>query len=178
MRQIYIVILLLTASVSFSQRHLKNEKGLGIDGGITDLGWYVAPTFSYQVSNRIYLKSELMYESAEMDVNSVSTKFNSFYLNVGAYYNLFHFKEFFFFNLGAGLQGTYADTKNIRASTGGENSPVNEIELDGGLYGGVEGEFYLTDRCVFLLNFKQAYQPTGNFGNWIPFTGGGFKYNF
>lgn len=180
MKKIYLALFIIATSVAFGQRHLKGDIGVGLDGGIAHLGGgngfgvYIAPTFSYNLTSKLYLKSEFIYERANQSLPQSEIDINSFYLNGTAYYNLFSIKDFLFFNVGGGLQGTFS---NIQDSNEGIGSNTSQ-EFDFALLGGIETEFFLTDRFVVLLNFKQSYQPLGNFGNWIPFTGGGFKINF
>lgn len=174
MKRLGIAVLIFTALSSFGQKNLKGTKGVGVDVGMTDLGYYLGPTFNYSFSSRFYLKSSFLYERGQIELTNSDVNINSLYLGGGSYYNLFDIKDFSFFDVGVGLQGTMANINDTNEGVGSFSGQ----EFDLSLFVGGEIRFFVSEKVILLLNHKQTYQPLGNFGKWIPFTGAGAVYNF
>lgn len=165
--------LLALAYLAIGQHHLKGTKGIGMEGGVTKLGVYIGPSFDYNLSPKLYLKTDILGEFGNVSLDQSTVKLQSYYLDVSMYYNLFKIKDFMYLNAGLGVQGQYAILSDSKEGQGSLSRNIPGF----GFYASPELEFFLSDRFVAMLNYRQAYYIKNEFGKNVAFYGAGLKFN-
>lgn len=172
-KQILILIVLIAGTLTCNaQRHLKGISGIDAVGGITSKGFFCEAGYFQYLTAKSYFTIPVRIEVAKIDGYNL----NSISLNPSYNYTLWKPTEWMFINLKAGGSAYY----DMRSKTGGTDSlliSTKTSSLNFGLFGGVEIETYLSDRVVFLVNFRQNYNFKSYPGNTVWYAGAGLRFN-
>ena len=159
-------------SGAFAQRHLKGIKAVDILGGVTAKGYYGEAAFNSYLSNKFYYNLPIRAEFATIQ----GIKFNSYSFNPNINYTLLKPTEWLFINLKGG-GSVYLDMRQSSGSADSLLINTSASTINYGFFGGVEIETYLSDRVVFLLNFRQNYNFKSYPGNAVWYAGAGLRFN-
>ena len=173
MKKTILAALFFSAISGFSQRHLKGTFGVGAEGGLTKFGYYAGPSVDYNLTSKLYLKGDLLGEFGTIKLTQTQIQLRSYYVDVSCYYNLFKLKDRMYFNGGLGVQGQYAFLKDENKGVGSFTQNIPGI----GFYVSPEIEYFISDKFVAMLNYRQAYYVKNSFGKNVAFYGAGLKYN-
>ena len=165
--KLLILAIIIVPLISSAQRHLEGMKEIRVGAGITKLGTYGTLGFGYNLKAKLAIGGDVTYEIAKSSGIGISTGL----LNLGISFNPVNIKETIYFNLLAGIAGSYAALDDISGLK--ENTKENGINLGG--YAGTELDFYLTDKFILTAHYKQFYLPMQFMGKAIYLIGGGFK---
>lgn len=180
MKRLFLTIALGAMAMGvFAQKHLKGSTGVGLEGGVTGLGFYAAPVFNYFLNNKGNVKAEFIFESAKFQEYSLT----NFSLNAGYNYTPFNIKNVVYFYGAAGLQFDFTQIPELESTTTGTEDYSG---MGVGVYLGAETEFYVHEKINFVLNFKQVWYPYNKMSEfleegksiWVFYAGGGLRYNF
>lgn len=170
MKKIIFSLLLLPIGLYAQQvRHVKGMKDLRLGGGLTKLGTYGNLGFGYNLSSKVNIGADLLYEMADYQ----GLKFNSVFLLAGVTYSPYNINETLYFNIHAGVIPSYAfiaDTKGLKEGT-------KQSGLNVGVYVGPELDLYVFNRVILNAYFKQSYLPLAYMGKAVFFLGGGLKFS-
>jgi hypothetical protein len=175
-RSVFLFILLLYAIAGVSQvRHVRGIKSLEAGTGVSKFGQLYYLGYVNYFSNKVYGKYNVFYESGKQ----VGLKYSSIGADISACYSLPPVKEFFYFNLRGGLTAS-SDKLNpavLVYDDKGNASLKNYSTLKFGVFGGFEGEAYLSHKLVFIFGWNQRLMLKESFGKnrWFGYTG--LRYN-
>jgi hypothetical protein len=144
-----VTVMMLTLGItSFSQHHLKGSKFIEVGGGITKYGFFGDANFDMQIKPKLYVKSGLLAEFGNL--KSSNTKYQSYMLNVGSFYNLFNLNHKLYVNGGG---GAVVKLDNVDAFDGAIQSNSKNY----GAYLGAETELFVSDKVAIGINAYQNF---------------------
>jgi len=170
---ILLIAFLAVGSGAFAQRHLKGIKGLDVLGGATGKGFYGELAFNAYVSNKIYYNIPFRAEAATID----QTKFNSLSLNPNINYTFLKPTEWLFISAKGGAS-LYLDSRGKSSSDSSSTFIKSKSQtINYGLFAGLEAEIFLSDKVVWILNFRQNYNFNSYPGHAVWYAGTGIRLN-
>jgi hypothetical protein len=167
----WLIFCLAIPSVLWAQdvRHLKGMKDFRVGGGLTKLGYYGNLGFGYNLSSKINIGGDLMYEAGNLN----GFLFSSSYLMAGLNFNPFNINETLYLNVGAGLIGSFTSLNELK----GLKEETKKTGFNVGAYAGPELDFFLSNRIILNAYYRQAYLPMSYMGTMVYFIGGGLKFS-
>lgn len=170
------ILLCLSMYCCYSQqpslKHIKGQKGVFLEGGVSKLGNYVKIGGALNTSRKTYLTADFFLESGKVR----SFKFNTYNFTATIFYNLFSIKDRVYFNLGAGATANTSSVKAVKISETGSKENMNQFDY--GLLGAVEIETFVTNRIIWLIHSDQRWFISHKFGSLAWYAGTGIKYMF
>lgn len=167
MKKLFVFSLAFVCSLgAFAQHHTQGTKGFDLGLGITKHGMYFDVNYDMSMSSKVFLKTGIIMELGEVS----TVNYQTYLLDVGAYYGAFNVGHKLYVNPGAGIS-TKLDAVEIS-----EGNPQNTIDYGG--FVGLELEYYFSDSFGMLIDGKQMYYLAGKFDNYAYFIGTGVKINF
>lgn len=180
MRYIFLCFIVLCLSNQvIAQRHIKGIYALDAMYSNTKYGQAYQLGFVKYYSNSLYGKINTFFESAEQPRPTGNVKANGLGLDLRAVKTLFTTRESIFLNADVGLTGSYeyfSPALNYLDSNGNQFSD-NKKTIQYGAFIGIEGEVFINDKIVFLLNYNQRYLLAKNFGGTRYYASIGVRYN-
>jgi len=168
---ILLALFLCVFTGAFAQRHLKGIKSLDILGGKTGKGYYGEVGYNRYLTNKFYINLPVRAELAK--INDV--KLYSFSFNPSINYTVLKPTEWLFLSVKAG-GSAYLDQ---RSSALGDSLfyKSSATTFNFGVFGGAEAEIYISDKVVWVINFRQNYNFVNYPGNWVWYAGTGLRLN-
>lgn len=167
----FLMLLHWNSQNSVAQIHIKSLQGVGLEGGVSDLGTQFSLYYSKFLTRKIYAGTGLGYESGQVKNN---LKYQAYSLQLRANYTLFDLKESFFISAGMrALVGRerVGGIKFSEEKAGESSGIILQIGLGGEL------EYYLNEKWALLLNGYQDFKFKG-LGNSLFHISTGLRYFF
>lgn len=141
------------AQPATAQIHIKAVQGVGLGGGVSDLGQQASLRYTRFLHRNWHLQAGIGYEQASV---ASLIAYQAFGAELRAYRTLYDFKETLFLNLGLSVAGSYEQISGLETVT--KNKAVGFAY---GLGLGATLEHYLSPRFALILEGFQYYRIKG-----------------
>lgn len=160
-------LLLLSFAAEAQIGRLKGVEGVEVIAGISELGYFINPNYSYNLSNSFVVKAGPFYERG----NYYDVNFSSIGADAKANWHFWNMKQILYFSLQGGVTGSYDFISNFHIE-----NPESSKGLKYGLFGGWEAEFHKLRKVVIVVNGNQRVLFGTDFGMFRYQIGVGLRY--
>lgn len=171
---ILFYILFVVTSVLYSQNY---SSGIGLTGGITQDGYGALANYNYYIDRDDFVQAGLYLSFANDEYEGEKIPYNLFAFHAGYFKTIWKSRNrSFALSIGGGGIAGYEIINN-----GEEELPTgalieNNSKFIYGLYGGVEMDYYLSEKVSLLLKANQYYHINSELGELVSFGGIGIRY--
>lgn len=165
----FSLVLFVVASHSFAQiRHVPGVKSIDVFYGVSGHGTLQGASFVSYLKPNLYMRINAFMESGK----ETGVSYNSIGADFKVARTVLKKSPVFYVNLTGG-----ATVSVDRPEAGAELFNVSQAFKYGAL-GGVELEFFLSDKFVLVTCFDQRFLIGNVYGNYRWFATGGIRFNF
>jgi hypothetical protein len=171
MKQIFIVLLLSVMTFNANaQKHIKGQKLIALEGGLSRHGGFGRIGGGLNTSNRTFVLADFMLESGKI----LGFRFSTYNVTGVFYANPLKIKEKIYFNVGLGLTANVSSVEGVKFDENGNSSNLNNFNY--GAVGAIQAETYFTKRLAWLVTADQRWYVSNKFGSLVWYAGTGIKF--
>lgn len=173
--------LLFALTMSMGLVHSQSSKmALSATGGSVQEGFGGKISFNYYNNDITFIKTSFMASFSNEDINSIiQVPYNIYTLNVGYFSKILKTKnDNAFLNIGGGASIGYENINGNSQDLSDGSLIISESSFVYGVFGGLDGELYLSDSFSFLMETDLIYHLGSDIGNVNAYIGIGFRYFF